>query len=389
LYLNDLGIVCPLGNGKADVWARLLDAAATVPRPALYPDTEIPAFGAGAELPPIPFALRQYDCRNNRLLLAALRQIEPSVSQAIQCYGPERVAVVIGTSTSGIAEGERAVEALCETGRLPGSYHYKQQELGAAAEFLARHLQIQGPAFVVSTTCSSGANALAAARRLLRLGICDAVVTGGADALCRTTLKGFAALESVAGTRCNPFSRNRDGILLGEGAALFLMSREPGPIALLGVGSNADAYHISAPRPDGTGAFNAMSDALRDAGLHAGRVDYINLHGTGTRQNDAMESLAVERLFGGATPCGSSKGATGHCLGAAGAIEAGFCWLSLSDANPRHYRPPHVWDNAADPLLPPLAFVKAGDRSVNPLEYCLSNSFAFGGNNVSLVIGRP
>jgi 3-oxoacyl-[acyl-carrier-protein] synthase-1 len=389
LYLNDLGIVCPLGNGKADVWARLLEAGAAVPRPVFYPDTDVPAFRVEAGLPPIPSALRAYDCRNNRLLLAALRQIEPSVSQAIQCHGPERVAVVIGTSTSGIAEGEQAVAALHDTGRLPEPYHYKQQELGAAAEFLARYLQIRGPAFVVSTTCSSGANALAAARRLLRLGVCDAVVAGGADALCRTTLKGFAALETVAKTRCNPFGRNRDGILLGEGAALFLMSREPGPVALLGVGASADAYHISAPRPDGTGAFEAMRGALRDAGLSAGAVDYINLHGTGTRQNDAMESLAVERLFGGATPCGSSKGATGHCLGAAGAIEAGFCWLALSGENPRHYLPPHVWDGAADPALPPLAFVKAGDRRVNPLEYCLSNSFAFGGNNVSLVIGRP
>jgi 3-oxoacyl-[acyl-carrier-protein] synthase-1 len=389
LYLNDLGIICSLGRGKADVWAGLLGAGDAAPRPSPCPGMRRPAFRVEAELPAIPSALREYDCRNNRLLLDALQQLEPSLERAIRRYGAERIGIVIGTSTSGIAEGEKAVEAWLDTGRLPDSYHYRQQELGGAAEFLAHYLRIKGPAFVVSTTCSSGANALAAARRLLRLGLCDAVVAGGADALCRTTLEGFAALEVVSKGRCNPFSRNRDGILLGEGAALFLMSREPCAVALLGVGSGSDAYHVSAPRPDGEGAWRAMDGALREAGLSAVQVDYINLHGTGTRQNDAMEAVAVHRLFGSGTPCSSGKGAIGHCLGAAGAIEAGLCWLGLSGENPRCHLPPHVWDGAGDPQLPPLAFVKAGDRSANPLKYCLSNSFAFGGNNVSLLIGRP
>ncbi|MGZ4960458.1 MAG: beta-ketoacyl synthase N-terminal-like domain-containing protein, partial [Methylomonas sp.] len=248
---------------------------------------------------------------------------------------------------------------------------------------------IQGPAYTISTTCSSSANALASARRLLRLGVCDAVVVGGADALCGTTLQGFSSLAAVSSTHCNPFSKNRDGTIIGEGAALFLMSKRPSPIALLGVGASSDAYHISAPRPDGSGAFLAMQAALQDAGLPPEEINYINLHGTATPQNDAMESRAVGRLFGGNTPCGSSKPVTGHCLGAAGAIEAGLCWLLLSELNLEKQLPPHLWDGEADPELEPLDFVPLANDGPNSLQYCLSNSFSFGGNNVSLLIGHP
>jgi 3-oxoacyl-[acyl-carrier-protein] synthase-1 len=333
--------------------------------------------------------LQDYDCRANRLLLAALQQIEPTLKDLMEQYGLQRTGVVIGTSTSGIAEGERAIATFHQTGEMPDTYHYKQQELGAQAAFLAQHLGIRGPAFTLSTACSSSANALAAARRLLRLDLCDLVLAGGADALCGTTLMGFQALELISKTqRCNPFSRNRDGILIGEGAALFLMCREEGPIALLGVGASSDAHHISAPDPGGAGAFVAMASALRDAGVPAQAVDYINLHGTGTRQNDAAEGHAVWRLFGEGVPCGSSKGGTGHCLGAAGAIEAGLCWLTLSDLNPEGRLPPHVWDGIADPEMASLTFVQPGHRSDKPPQYCLSNSFAFGGNNVSLLLGH-
>ncbi|MDO9235798.1 MAG: beta-ketoacyl synthase N-terminal-like domain-containing protein, partial [Aquabacterium sp.] len=218
-------------------------------------------------------------------------------------------------------------------------------------------------------------------------GVCDAVLVGGGDALCPTTLEGFTALRAVRNSRCNPFSKNRDGTVLGEGAALFLMSREPAPIALLGVGASSDAYHISAPRPDGACAYTAMQAALQDAGLTPEHVDYINLHGTATRQNDAMESLAVAQLFGSKTPCGSSKPVTGHCLGAAGAIEAGLCWLLLSGLNRENRLPPHLWDGEADPDLAQLGLVTLENQGLKPLQYCLSNSFAFGGNNVSLLIG--
>lgn len=415
MYLNDLGIVCALGAGKHDVLAGWLagrcEPASIVP----WLDSNIPAFGVQTELPPIPQNLKRYDCRNNRMLLAALLQIETAVNHAMKQYGPDRIAVVIGTSTSGIAEGELAVAALRAGGQLPADYHYKQQELGGAAEFLARYLAVGGPAYTVSTTCSSSANALVSARRLLKLGVCDAVIVGGSDALCRTTLEGFAALGAISKTQCNPFSKNRDGTLIGEGAALFLMSNTPSNMALLGAGGGADAYHISAPRPDGSGAFLAMQAALQDGGLTAGQVDYINLHGTATLQNDVMESLAVGQLFGDTVACGSSKPATGHCLGAAGAIEAGLCWLLLSDLNSQQQLPPHLWDGVADPDLQPLGWVinpsltvtvnpveessgrtlsrgrinRLESHGLNSLQYCLSNSFAFGGNNVCLLIGHP
>ena len=352
-------------------------------------DCDILALGVHNELPTIPASLQSYDCRNNRLLLAALGQIEASVRRAIETYGQERIGLVLGSSTSGIDEGERALNIRHNTGKMPASYHYEQQVLGGSAEFLAKYLGIQGPAYTVSTTCSSSANALASARRLLRLGVCDAVIVGGGDSLCRTTLEGFNALGAVSPTGCNPFSKHRDGTVIGEGAALFLMSREPSSIALLGVGASSDAYHISAPRPDGSGAFTAMQAALEDAGVAPDRVDYINLHGTATVQNDAMESRAVGRLFGNQTPCGSSKPATGHCLGAAGAIEAGLCWLLLSEMNREKRLPPHLWDGEVDPEMPPLGFVPLEKPGPNSLQYCLSNSFSFGGNNVSLVIGHP
>lgn len=389
MYLQDLGIICALGEHKADVISQWLAGRTAQAAPPNWLDTTIPALAVQSALPPVPARLRHYDCRNNRLLLAALGQIDTAVTDAIAQYGPSRLGVVLGTSTSGIAEGESAIADWKASGSLPANYHYKQQELGGAAEFLAAYFGVGGPAYTVSTTCSSSANALISASRLLRQGICDAVVVGGADSLCRTTLEGFAALGALSKTSCNPFSKNRDGTLIGEGAALFLMTAEPGPIALLGAGASADAYHISAPRPDGSCAYLAMQAAIDDAQLHADDIDYINLHGTATWQNDAMESRAVGQLFGDRTFCSSSKPATGHCLGAAGAIEAGLCWLLLSEWNANSRLPPHLWDGQADPEIPRLNWVGLEKRALKPLQYCLSNSFSFGGNNVSLLIGHP
>jgi 3-oxoacyl-[acyl-carrier-protein] synthase-1 len=366
LFLNDLGIVCALGDGKAEVLSAWLSGQCVQATPVLWLNSDIPALSVQTEPPPLPKSFNRYDCRNNRILLSALGQIEHTVRSMIGRYGRDRIGLVVGTSTSGIAEGERAVGILQATGQMPADYHYKQQELGGAAEFLTHYLDIRGPAYTVSTTCSSSANALASARRLIR----------------------FAALGALSKTRCNPFSKNRDGTVIGEGAALFLMSREPAAIALLGVGASSDAYHISAPRPDGACAYAAMQCALQDVGLAPEQVDYINLHGTATWQNDAMESRAVGRLFGSLTSCGSSKPATGHCLGAAGAIEAGLCWLILSDLNREKRLPPHYWDGEADSEMMRLGFVTLEYHLHKPVQYCLSNSFAFGGNNVSLLLGH-
>jgi len=383
-YLNALGVICALGRGQAEVSRRLFagDCSGMRAESGWVPERVLPVGGVQGELASIPPELGQQTSRNNQLLLEAALQIEEEIRQAIHTYGASRVGVVLGTSTSGIDEASRGIAEYLRDNRFPGTYDYQQQELSAPANFLADWLQLSGPAYVISTACTSSARALMSARRLLDLGLCDAVICGGVDSLCKLTLNGFSALEAVSDTRCNPFSRNRDGINIGEAAVLFLMSRQPAPIALLGSGASCDAHHISAPEPSGKGALQAMRKALACAKLAPEQIGYLNLHGTATQHNDAMESLAVASLFPDGVSCTSTKPMSGHTLGAAGALEAAFCWLSL-----RHGQvPPHVWDGEADPALPALQWARVGEPLKN--TRLMSNSFAFGGNNVSLIIGE-
>jgi len=397
LGIPAMGLATPLGKDRATV-ARALFAgsrAGLVPRDDLIPGRTVRVGAVADPLPPIPDALEPLGSRNNRLMLAALEPIAGAVAEAAARFGRDRVGVVLGTSTSGIAEGEAAFAALRRDGSWPPGFHYRRQETGALADFVARVLDLTGPAYTVATACSSSGKAFASARRLITAGLCDAVVVGGADTLCRMTVGGFTALEAVSADLANPFSANRDGITVGEAAAAFLLTREPAPIQLLGVGESSDAHHVSAPDPEGQGAERAMRAALEDAGLAPSDIAWINLHGTGTALNDSMEGKAVHRVFGAATPCASTKGMTGHTLGAAGACEAAFLWLALSaEDNPEGRLPPHVWDGAADPAIPPLALTEPGATLGGPLaDPCgrvamLSNSFAFGGSNVALVLGR-
>jgi 3-oxoacyl-[acyl-carrier-protein] synthase-1 len=349
---------------------------------------QAPWVGAVIEaLPAIPAALADFDCRNNRLLLAALAQIDSDISTAIAQYGRERVGVVIGSSTSGIAEGEQALAEKMHSGEWPAHYAYRQQEIGSPAEFVARFLALPGMAMTISTACSSSAKALGSARQWLELGLCDAVICGGADSLCHLTLNGFSALESVSPDRCDPFAADRNGITIGEGAALFLMTRTGNGIRLAGIGESADAHHISAPHPDGIGAETAMRAALQDAGINAADIAYINLHGTATPLNDAMESAAVHRVFGGKTPCSSTKPLTGHTLGAAGATEAALCWLLLSARNEKRELPPQINRAKPDPALATIAILR--DKTFLPASgsvHVLSNSFAFGGSNATVIL---
>ena len=390
LYLNDCALSCALGDERDTIARRLLDDAegGLTVSDACSPGRPLPLGRVAAALPAVdhlPLVLRS---RNNQLALAALERIRPAVDAAIARYGAGRVGVVVGTSTSGVAATEAALAARLHTGALPDGFHYGQQEMGSPAALLARELAVGGPAYVHSSACSSSAKALASAARLIRMGLCDAVVTGGVDTLCGFTVAGFSALESVSAARCNPLSAARNGINLGEGAALFLMSREPAAVALCGWGESSDGHHMSAPDPAGGGARLAMREALRRAGIAPGDVDYINLHGTATVQNDAMESHAVADLFGTGVAVSSTKPFTGHTLGAAGAVEAAFCWLAMQDDNPAGKLPPHLWDGAQDPALPVLNVVRPGTRLGRPLRWALSNSFAFGGSNATLVFGR-
>jgi 3-oxoacyl-[acyl-carrier-protein] synthase-1 len=297
----------------------------------------------------------------------------------------------MGTSTSGIAEGEAAYAMIRRDGAWPADFDYRCIEPGSLGEFVAQALDLRGPAYTVGTACSSSGKTFASARRLMRAGRVDAAVVGGADTLCRMTLGGFAALEATSRGICSPFSRNRDGINIGEAAAAFLLTDEPSVIQLLGIGESSDAHHISAPDPEGRGALTAMRAALEDANLSPADIAYINLHGTGTPLNDSMEAKAVHALFGATTPCSSTKAMTGHTLGAASACEAAFLWLTLHpDFNPDGRLPPHLWDGQLDPSIPPLAFADLDTRLPNNADRVamLSNSFAFGGSNIALVLAR-
>lgn len=386
--MNAMGVMCALGRSAEEVRANLfcVDAPGGVIETERYAGGRVLPLGClpDGPLPSLEHLPMRLRSRNNALAAATLAQIRPQVDAAISRFGASRVAIVLGTSTSGVEEGERAARALSEHGAFPPDYDYAQQEMGNVALFMARELGVSGPAYVISTACSSGAKALASAARLLRAGMVDAVVAGGIDALCSFTVAGFSALESVSSKRCNPLSANRDGINIGEGAALFLLSRDDGPLRLAGWGESSDAHHMSAPDPSGIGAIAAMRGALERAGLTPGDIDYVNLHGTATRHNDAMESLAVAEVFNQAVPCSSTKPLTGHTLAAAGAIEAALAWMTLVD-NPDGLLPPHWWDGVADPEITAIRLAAPGEALGRPLRHVLSNSFAFGGSNASLL----
>ena len=384
-FLQDCGIIAPIGRGQSAVAAAL----ATGKRGLRRHETANTWVGAiDADLPGLDASLSGFDCRNNRLMAVAVAEITDSVAQAAAKFGRDRIAVVLGTSTSGISDGEEAMIAHHQTGAWPEGFSYAQQETGGLAEFAARFLGLTGPAYTVATACSSSAKVFASGRRLIRAGLADAVIVGGADTLCRMTISGFGSLESLSADLCNPFSANRDGINIGEGAAAFLLTREPGPVELLGVGETSDAHHPTAPDPTGGGARGAMEQALADAGLSAADIAYVNLHGTATPLNDAMESAAVADVFGDRTPCSSTKALTGHMLGGTGGCEAAFLWLALNPATSTGTLPPHIWDGARDPALPILNLIGPGTPLPGGKLAFLSNSFGFGGSNAALILGR-
>ncbi len=389
VYLNEVGVVCALGVDQTSVRTGLFADqpggvaanASIVPGQELFLGAVMQTLEDAGGLPP---SLRS---RNNALLLTALRQIRGAVDAAISRYGAHRVAVVVGTSTAGIGEAQLAMAHYKTQHALPPAFHFSQQEMGSPVMALNAELGLSGPVVGVSTACSSSAKALASAARLLNAGMADAVIAGGMDALSHFTVAGFSALEALSTARCNPLSRNRSGINIGEGGALFLMTREPGDVRLAGWGESSDAYHISAPSPKGTGAQAAMRAALERARIAPQAIDYINLHGTATRQNDTVECLSVHAVFSSETPVSSTKPLTGHTLGGAGALEAALCWLTLRD-NPLGFLPPHWWDGEADPELAPLNTVHSGGKLGRTPSYVLSNSFAFGGSNASLILAQ-
>lgn len=392
IFFPALGIVSALGRGKGQVRGNLMAGKS----PGMIKRTDILVDGAPVyvgqvegDLPEAPDHLSVYASRNFSLVIAAVEEIRHEIESAIERHGASRIAVVMGTSTSGIAEGEDAIRRVRATGALPGDFDMRKQEPGSVGEALACYLGLGGPAYTVSTACSSGAQAIACGRRLLRTGLADAVIAGGADSLCRLTVNGFQALTALSAGICNPMSRNRDGTSIGEGAAVFLMERDEAEIALYGVGASTDAFSMTAPEPEGRGVEDSVRHALNDAGMTPAEIDYIQLHGTGTLRNDTMESKVVKRVFGENVPCSSSKGQLGHTLGAAGAMGAAHCWLTASSENRSRLLPPHIWDGEAEQGLLADSLVTVG-QSMSPTArgMFLSNACAFGGDNSTLIIGR-
>lgn len=392
VYLNHLGLVCALGSNHKTIADKLFSGQSNnLTRTIKYSKEPVYVGEVSEPLPELNTFAPIERTRNNQILKAAFTQIEPILATEYGHILKERIGIVIGTSTSGIAEGEEALAHQLKTGQLPEDYDYSMQEMSAPATALANWVGSKGPCYVISTACSSSAKALASARRLIRSGICDVVIAGGVDSLTSLTVNGFSALDSVSKGVCNPYSASRDGINIGEGAALFIVSNKTlsnnvADICLAGVGECSDAHHISAPEPDGKGAEQAMVLAMNNAGASTDEIGYINMHGTATIQNDRMEGRAIYRLFNNGTPCSSTKGYSGHTLGAAGAIEAAFCWLLLTNENP-HKMPVHLSDHATDPELEPILLVKENNNN-QPIRYAMSNSFAFGGNNISLILER-
>jgi 3-oxoacyl-[acyl-carrier-protein] synthase-1 len=333
--------------------------------------------------------LSSYDCRNNRLAQLCLEQdgFSEAISVAKSKYGAVRIGVFLGTSTSGILQAELAYRRRdAQTGLLPADFHYAEtQNSYSLADFVSRYLGLTGPSFVVSSACSSSAKVFANAARMLQAGVCDAAIVGGVDSLCFSTLYGFNSLGLIASEVCKPYDAAREGISIGEGAGFALLERSSSPasgaICVLGIGESSDAYHMSTPHPQGLGAKMAMQKALHSAGLMASDIDYINLHGTATKSNDASEGCAVAEVFGRGVPCSSTKGWTGHLLGAAGITETIICKLALEQG----FIPGSVNTQQVDPTV---AIDYRIDNSDAKLNYVLSNSFGFGGSNCSIVMGR-
>ncbi len=376
IYIHDFTLACAMGLDQAEIAAALRQ-----PNPALEtaPLTD-GRRGCLARLPDRFAPDTNAGSRTNAITSHLINQLSP----ALDGTPPERIGVVVGTSTTGIGEAAKQLKTFRRHGQWPADMDFSRQLLGDTSRHAAALIGAKGPTYTVSTACTSGTKAIVSAARMLQAGLADTVVCGGVDAYTDFTLNGFAALESVSPVRCNPFSRNRDGIAIGEGGALFVLSTRPGPWRLEGWGESSDAHHISAPDPEGAGGELAIRAALVMANRKPDAIDHIHLHGTATRLNDQMESALVARVFGLAAPAASTKGATGHTLGAAGALQAALSLVAMREG----LYPPHVWDGESDPDLPQISLSEPGLEPGRPQDCVMTLNFAFGGSNAALILGR-
>lgn len=391
LLLSHFTVTSCIGTGLQQTLEALQQGRKTL-KPCDFETVDLPTFIGeveGLDAVKMPTDMAGYDCRNNRLAQLGLEQdgFNDAVNTAAAKYGQDRIGVFLGTSTSGILETELAFRNRdTVTGKLPKDFTYsKTQNTYSVADFTRHYFKLTGPAVVVSSACSSSAKVFSVARRMIEAGLIDAAIVGGVDTLCLTTLYGFNSLGLLSTQACRPYDISRDGISIGEAAAFALLERPSANIGnsevlLLGIGESSDAYHMSSPHPDGLGAEMAMQQALQSASLAATDIDYINLHGTATPSNDAAEAKAVTSVFKHRVPCSSSKGATGHTLGAAGAVEAVICALALQYG----FIPAGLNTQEVDAELN-LDYRLENQQLI--LKRVMSNSFGFGGTNCSLIFG--
>jgi len=339
----------------------------------------------------LPEEQADFNCRNNRLAELSLRQdgIFDAIDELKVRYGANRIGLFIGTSTSGIQQTEMAYAMRAsETDELPAWFKYETtHDVFSPATFLVNRLGLCGPSQIISTACSSSARVFAAAARHIHAGLCDAAIVGGVDSLCQTTLYGFNALQLVSNKLCCPADVDRDGINIGEAAGFVLLEKghQENALSLLGVGESSDAWHMSSPHPQGEGAVQAMQQALTRANLEPAQIDYINLHGTATPVNDFTEDQAMMTVFSGNNPCSSTKGFTGHTLGAAGIVGAVFSCLFIEE----NLLPISLNTQRIDSKIHSNIMLEANSETKSEIDIVMSNCFGFGGSNASLIIGRP
>ena len=391
LVLSHFTAVNALGRGVAATQAALAESRTGL-KPCTFEKVALETWAgevAGIDDLPVIERLAEFDCRNNRLAQLALEQdgFTETVAAARARYGAARIAIILGTSTSGILETEHAYQHRDPaSGRLPADFRFATtHNLYASTDFVRRFLDLSGPAAMVSTACSSSAKVFASASRLIALGLADAAVVGGVDSLCRNTLYGFASLDLVGRDPCRPCDAARGGISIGEAAGFALLEKPENAVrhsgvALLGYGESSDAYHMSTPHPEGEGAALAMRRALTSAGLEPAAIDYVNMHGTASQVNDSMEDKAITAVFGTNTPASSTKGWTGHALGAAGITEAVISALCIQHG----FLPGCLNSRRIDPAF--TSRILLGNET-GTVRRVLSNSFGFGGSNASLVFG--
>jgi len=397
VYFSKPGLICGAGCGSGELWKSCTSGnqsgirkRTAVSRKEFYvsriPDETLRAVSA------------RCDTRCIRIEAEALRQIAQEIGGAVEKYGRGRVAVCVGSCDNGTEISVAGHGTYLAEGSFPAGYSLEMQGADYPATFISETYGVTGPSLAFSTACSSSAGAIIKAAELIRSGLADAVIAGGVDIVSDTVLLGFDSLEAVSSEITNPFSVNRHGITLGEGAAFFVLTKdapaEGAAVKLLGYGESADAYHMTSPDPDGTGAAAAMKAALADAGLSAEEIDYVNLHGTGTNFNDSMESKAVRTVFADLnTPVSTTKALTGHTLGAAGALEAAVCYCAIVENKDRSgcdvALPVQVWDGEQDPAMPVINIITKGKPAATKgrVNICMSNSFAFGGSNACLILG--